>query len=71
MEFFIYILYSQSSNIYYVGYTNDYERRLEEHNTNERNTFSSKHRPWEICSVYGSSGKVGGNRIISFFCSQY
>jgi putative endonuclease len=30
--FTVYILQSQSLNRYYVGYTNDLERRLTEHN---------------------------------------
>ena len=42
----LYILYSVPSDKYYVGYTDDTERRLHEHNTSERNTYTSKHRPW-------------------------
>ena len=44
--FYLYILYSASSNKYYVGYTNDPERRLFEHNNGKRPTYTSKHRPW-------------------------
>jgi putative endonuclease len=44
--FCIYILYSESSDRYYVGYTNDVSRRLDEHNTSPHNTYTSKHRPW-------------------------
>jgi putative endonuclease len=57
MEFYIYILYSISSNIYYVGYSNDFRKRLEQHNHSENLTFTSKHRPWELKAVY-SCGKV-------------
>lgn len=52
MEFFIYILYSASSNNYYVGYTHDFEKRLIQHNTSENPTFTSKHRPWELKAVF-------------------
>ncbi|MES3016384.1 MAG: GIY-YIG nuclease family protein [Bacteroidota bacterium] len=52
MTYYIYILYSQSSDIYYAGYTSDPERRLLEHNTSLRTTFTSKHRPWIIKVVY-------------------
>ena len=45
-------MYSYSSNLYYVGYTNDYERRLTEHNTSTFNTYTSKHRSWIIKSVF-------------------
>ena len=30
--FKLYILYSEKLNRYYVGYTNDFERRISEHN---------------------------------------
>ena len=57
MEFYIYILYSKNSNLYYVGYTSNFEVRLSQHNTSENLTFTSKHRPWELKAVY-SCGKV-------------
>ena len=43
--------------MYYVGYTNDYERRLKQHNESTNNTYTSKHRPWIIKSVF----KCGNN----------
>jgi len=46
--FYVYILHSPSSNIYYVGSTDDVERRLIEHNHLSENAFTSKHRPWEL-----------------------
>ncbi|WP_082911433.1 GIY-YIG nuclease family protein [Pedobacter psychrophilus] len=46
--FYLYILYSISSNKYYLGYSEDPERRLLEHNNSERVTYTSKHRPWII-----------------------
>ena len=50
--YYIYILYSQTSDLYYVGYTNDYKRRLEQHNGSTSNTFTSKHRPWVIKAMF-------------------
>ncbi len=50
--YYIYILYSESSDLYYVGYTNNTKRRLEEHNTTSFNTFTSKHRPWILKAVF-------------------
>ena len=46
--FYIYILYSETSAIYYVGYTNDVDRRLKEHNSPENNSFTGKHQPWTL-----------------------
>ena len=50
--YFIYILYSLTSKLYYVGYSDDYRRRLKEHNEDVRNTFTSKHRPWVLKAVF-------------------
>jgi putative endonuclease len=54
MEFFIYILYSESSDIYYVGYSSDFETRLIQHNNSTNITFTSKHRPWQLKAVYAT-----------------
>jgi len=35
-----------------VGSSDNYERRLIEHNTSERTTYTSKHRPWQLKAVY-------------------
>jgi putative endonuclease len=52
MAFFIYILYSTSSDIYYVGYTEDVSRRIIQHNNPQRTKFTSKHLPWVLkCSI--------------------
>jgi len=54
--FYVYILHSTTSDIYYVGHTDDVERRLEEHNHSEKtDTFTSKHRPWEVMAVFECS----------------
>jgi putative endonuclease len=47
MRFYIYILYA-AANIYYVGYTNDVERKLLEHNSPIITKFTSKHLPWYL-----------------------
>ena len=53
--FYIYVLYSVSSDIFYVGYTNDPYRRLIEHNTKPFNTYTSKHRPWILKACFECS----------------
>ncbi|MBX2931669.1 MAG: GIY-YIG nuclease family protein [Chitinophagaceae bacterium] len=53
--YYIYILYSTSSNLYYIGYSNHPKRRLIEHNSSSFNTFTSKHRPWEIKAIFECS----------------
>ncbi len=50
--YYLYILHSVSADKYYVGITDDYTRRLKEHNTTDRNTFTKKYRPWVIAAVF-------------------
>jgi putative endonuclease len=50
-QFYIYILYSKGYDKYYIGYSSDPWRRLEEHNTKPFNTYTSKYRPWSIRAV--------------------
>jgi putative endonuclease len=43
--FFVYILYSPSIQKYYVGHTDNFERRFIEHNTGQT-IFSANGKPW-------------------------
>ena len=43
--YFVYILYSQRINKYYIGCTENLDKRLEEHNASLSN-FTSKGVPW-------------------------
>lgn len=46
--FYTYILISVSSGNLYIGHTENLERRLEEHNSDKKSTFTSKKGPWKI-----------------------
>jgi len=48
MTFVVYILYSISIDKYYVGHTDDIERRLTEHNTGQTRYTSSRGNPWKL-----------------------
>ena len=50
--FYLYIIYSESSDLFYVGYSDNVYRRLDEHNSIPFNTFTSKHRPWILKTVF-------------------
>ena len=51
--FYLYILFSEQHNLYYVGYTSNYQQRLIQHNTQEFfNTYTSKYRPWLLAAVF-------------------
>ncbi|MBS1765358.1 MAG: GIY-YIG nuclease family protein [Bacteroidetes bacterium] len=44
----VYVLLSLKSNIYYVGQTADLDERIIQHNFSATDSFTSKHRPWEL-----------------------
>jgi putative endonuclease len=50
--YYIYILHSQSADKYYIGYTRDFKKRLDQHNTADQNTFTGKHIPWRLAVVF-------------------
>jgi len=52
MDYFTYILHSDSADRYYIGYTNNLEIRLRQHNNNYFG-FTKRYRPWKI--VYSKS----------------
>jgi putative endonuclease len=47
MKYYVYILKSKNYNKTYIGYTNNLERRLREHNSG-KSVFTSKFVPWEL-----------------------
>ena len=47
MSFITYILINKAKNKTYVGHTNDFKRRLKEHNSG-KTTFPKRHAPWSI-----------------------
>ena len=49
---YVYILYSEKHDKFYVGQTADLQTRLLFHNELAQNSFTSKYRPWSIaCSI--------------------
>jgi putative endonuclease len=47
MSYFVYILRSIKDSSFYIGYTNNLDRRLEEHNKGE-SRYTRKKKPWKI-----------------------
>jgi putative endonuclease len=47
MTFSVYVLYSQTFQKYYTGYTSNLEMRLKSHNEFGKG-WTSKYRPWRI-----------------------
>ncbi len=48
--FFVYVLFSSKFGRFYVGMTNDMERRLAEHN-NKKMSSTKAYVPWKIIHV--------------------
>jgi len=47
MSYFLYILQSQKTQKYYIGQTNNLERRLKQHN-NGQSKSTKNGKPWEL-----------------------
>jgi putative endonuclease len=45
MSYVVYILYSEKCDKYYVGHTDDIQRRLDEHNSGRGGKFTKNCRP--------------------------
>jgi len=50
MPFYNYILYSKNSDLYYKGYTENYFRRLSEHNS-DKGRYSDGKGPWVLVYI--------------------
>ena len=57
MKFWIYILKSIDFDKTYVGFTNDLERRLKQHNSG-KSIYTKKYKPWKIIFTEEVSDRV-------------
>ena len=62
IEYFVYIIYSQKCDIYYIGHTNNLIDRLNRHNQN-RNKFTSGKGPWEFIIFHRCHTKSEAYRL--------
>lgn len=66
--FYVYILYSRSSDRYYIGHTTDVYKRLEEHNNPlVKYKFTAKHLPWKL----GLSFKISESRAEGMLVEKF
>ena len=56
--YYLYILFSAKHDKYYIGHSNSPYERVNHHNSDEKNTYTSKYRPWELAAIF----EVGGTR---------
>jgi putative endonuclease len=66
--FYVYILYSQKSDWFYIGHTTDVHKRLEEHNNPRVTTkYTSKHLPWDLVLFFKISESRGEAILVERF----
>jgi putative endonuclease len=68
--YYLYILYSEKYDMYYVGQTNDLDRRMAEHNTGNKNTFTRKYRPWKLVKSFEVSDSLGRARKVENYIKR-
>ncbi len=61
MNYIVYILQSEVDNSFYIGYTSNVEKRLEEHN-NGKSYYTKRKIPWK--TVYREIFKTKRDAII-------
>ena len=56
MGYQVYIIYSQSSDLHYIGHTSNLPDRLTRHNSN-RNKFTKNKGPWQLVISHECTSK--------------
>ena len=62
MGYWVYILYSESGKRYYVGQSENPERRLGNHTTIEKG-YTSRYRPWRLVYTKEFRGRETAKRV--------
>ncbi len=69
--YYVYILFSSSSDRYYIGHTPDVQKRLEEHNNPTRSDkYTAKHLPWTLILFFKVSSDRGEAMIVERFIKK-
>jgi putative endonuclease len=50
--FYVYIIYAEGYDKYYVGSSHNPWQRLNEHNTSKFHSYTSNYRPWVLKAVF-------------------
>ena len=57
MDYVVYILFSETADRYYVGQTNNVEKRLVTHNSGGKK-YTSKARPWILIKTFPCTDRI-------------
>ncbi len=61
MTYHIYIIYSETLDKHYVGYSQHPLNRLDQHNSNSKDKYTGRSRDWELKAVF----EVGSESCIA------
>jgi len=51
--YFVYIIRSDNNQVQtYIGYTNNLDRRINEHNSEDNVSYTARYKPWQIVSYF-------------------
>ena len=68
--YFVFILYSPGADRFYIGHSDDPGRRLEEHNTLIKNSYTCRCRPWILKAKFAVSGCRGESMKAKFLLKR-
>ncbi len=69
-RFFLYILFFESFDKFYVGQTNTIEKRIWQHNNLEVDSFTSKYRPWKLVAQFNFPSREKAMKVERFIKKQ-
>jgi len=69
MKYWIYILKSIDHDKTYVGFTNDPERRIVEHNSG-KSTYTNKFKPWKLVYKEAAADRLKARKRERYFKSS-
>ena len=70
MTYYIYILYSNSIDRFYVGYSSNPWLRLEQHLSNSTDKYTGKAKDWTLKAVFEVSKSAGDAMKIERFIKK-
>ena len=69
--YYLYILYSEIADKYYVGHSSDPWARLEQHLSNSGDKYTGSYKDWKLVGVFKVSTKKGeADKIEKFIKRQ-
>lgn len=69
MSYYVYILQSDKDGSYYIGYSENPDKRLEKHNYSKKGYTATK-KPWKIVYTEAFSGKAEALKRERFLKNQ-